>query len=110
MSFREILPEQTRAGRGVVFVFGDRDAWPYPAAQFASSVFGPESGPFTEEAGQRLNDTDRSAHVLLAVTLAVGTRAYLRLNYFFDEPQQRWFPVTIVAGSDSPEYWPWPVF
>lgn len=110
MSLRGILADQTRAGRGTVFVFGDRQEWPYSGAQFASSVFCPRAGPFSQDTGDRLDGTDRSAHVLLGVRLADGTPGYLRLNYFYDDAQRRWFPVTIVAGSDDPEYWPWPLF
>lgn len=111
MQFQSLLPDESQAGRGATIRFGSPGAhWPYSGVQSASALFMPKSGPISHADGSQLDGTDRSAHVTVAGILADGTKAYLRLNYFFDEASRQWIAVTIGAGSDAKDYWPWPVF
>jgi len=109
MSILAVLPDDVAAGRGVTIRPGAAD-WRYTAARYSSSVFSPVSGAISQDLGERLNGTDHSAHLTISVQFRGGVRGQIRLNYFFSDSQQAWFPATIVVGSDAESSWPWPAF
>lgn len=111
MDIADIIPELTRAGRGTLINSKSPNTWPYgSAAQFSGCLFDGPSGRVSRADGERLNDTDRSAHVVFGVLLADGATAHIRLNYFYDDRAKIWVPVTIATGSSARDFWPWPVF
>lgn len=95
-------------GRGLVALCGSPE-WPSQGMYWQLSLYTPMGGRLMQEQGERLNQGEGDAvWIRVDGVFRSGMRNSMRINFYYDEEGQFWFPVTMCFGLDG-EHRPFPM-
>lgn len=101
--FTHVETDTIAAGRGAVLHIGRHKDWPFNGGFFTSPLFSPPSGPIQHDVGVELEGSPRSAFVRFIAHREDGSKAHVRLHYFFLAEREAWTPCSIIARSPGRE-------